>query len=144
MASSIASGSSGGGNANGGISGACDNRSLTSTLTMNGKLIPFINTDYSKKKNLLLQNFPARVSTPSKTTLQLLESNPPNYRESFTDFTLQIRSNLYSRHLAQTDFKDQGMLNINATQVVPPNQKTPQNASISTNKDENPIQTQAH
>jgi len=86
LAISIASGNSQG-NGNSGVISA-EGKSLTNALTTNGKLMPFINTEYTKKKNLLLQNFPARVSTPSKTTLQLLEgNNSSNYRESFTDFT---------------------------------------------------------
>ncbi len=109
MSSSIASGSSGSGSV-----ANCESKNLKSTIVLNGKIIPFITTDLSKKK-LLLSNFPARVSTPSKSSIQLLENNSHNFRDSFTDFSLQTRTNTFSRHNALTEFGDTGFLNIHAT-----------------------------
>jgi hypothetical protein len=52
MASSIASGSSGSVLQNG--YGPVESKSLTSTLSLNGKLMPLVTSEYIKKKNLLL------------------------------------------------------------------------------------------
>ncbi len=52
LASSIASGSSGRGLQNG--FGPVESKSLTSTLSLNGKLMPLVTSEYTKKKNLLL------------------------------------------------------------------------------------------
>ena len=52
LASSIASGSSGSGLQNG--FGPVESKSLTSTLSLNGKFMPLVTSEYTKKKNLLL------------------------------------------------------------------------------------------
>jgi hypothetical protein len=52
LASSIASGCSGSVLQNG--YGPVESKSLTSTLSLNGKLMPLVTSEYTKKKNLLL------------------------------------------------------------------------------------------